>query len=102
MAATRRRAVGLGRGDRRQLFVPEPALTDPRLLAPALAQVVELGPPNVSSRDDLELADRGRMQRERPLDPDPERDLPHGKGLLEPAALAADHHTLEHLDALAT
>ena len=41
------------------------------------------------------------MDRERPLDPHSEGDLPHREGLAKPSALPPDHDTLEHLDALA-
>ena len=41
------------------------------------------------------------MQGEGPLDPDAETQLPDSEGLTHPAALATDHHALEHLHALA-
>src|SRR5437879_13594569 len=40
------------------------------------------------------------MHRIGSLDPHPEGHLPYREGLAQPAALSADHHSLEHLDAL--
>jgi len=41
----------------------------------------------------------GRMQRERALDTDAERVLPHREGLADAGALALDHDPLEDLEA---
>src|SRR6185503_4323888 len=67
--------------------------------APAdpLAQVVELGAPDVAAGGHLDLLDLGRMQRERALHADPERLLAHREGLAHAGALALDHDPLEDL-----
>src|SRR4029450_6117333 len=80
---------------------PAPALADPRLLAAALAKVVELGPAYVATRDDLEPADRRRVERERPLHAHAERDLPDGDLLRQAAPRPPDHDPREARDALA-
>src|SRR5512147_374077 len=78
-----------------------PQLADPRLLADAAAEVVELRPVDVADHRDLELLDLGRVEGERPLDADAERVLAHREGLPDPGALALDADPLEDLDALA-
>src|SRR6266545_3228582 len=97
------RAVGLGLGLGPRDRGPDglPALPDTGTLPPQLAQVVELGPADPTPGHHLELADGRRVDRERPLDPHAERHLAHGEGLPEASALAADDHSLEHLDPLA-
>src|SRR6266508_5051599 len=75
-------------------------LADPGRLPSPLAEVVQLGPPNSAPGDDLDPRDGRRVDGERSLDTDPERDLPNGEGLAHPAPLAADHDALEHLDPL--
>ena len=87
---------------RRELRVVDPALLDAGLLPTQLAEVVELGPADLSSRDHLEPGDRGRVHREGPLHADAERDLADGERLAQAAVLTADHHALEHLNPLAT
>src|SRR4051812_24538457 len=52
----------------------------PRRLALEIAQVVELGAPDLGRAGDLHFCNRRRMQREDALDSLPERDLPHGEG----------------------
>src|SRR6266508_2427172 len=79
-----------------------PALPDAGPLAPQLAQVVELGPADPAPAHHLELADRRRVDGEGPFDPDAEGHLADGERLAKAPALAADDHSLEHLDALAT
>src|SRR5581483_10656983 len=86
-------------GERCELGLVEPPLPDAGPLAAALAQVIELGPPDPAARDDLELGDRGRVDGERALDAHPEGDLPDGEGLVEAAALPANHDALEDLHA---
>src|ERR671911_1765221 len=86
------------RGGVYELALPE--LADARLLPHSLAQVVELGAPNVADRDDLELLDLGRVEGERALDADAERLLPHRERLAEPGALALEADALEDLDPL--
>jgi hypothetical protein len=66
------RTLRLGGGDRGELVLAQTPLPDPRLLPAQLAQVVELGPADTAPRHDVELADRGRVQGERPLDSDTE------------------------------
>src|ERR671918_1123325 len=51
-------ATRLGRRDRCQLLVAEPALADPRLLPPTLTQVIELCATNATAGDHFQLADR--------------------------------------------
>src|SRR5262249_28825848 len=85
---------GSGRGD------GDPLLPEARRLAGALAQVVELGAPDVARLHHLDPLDPRRMEREGPLDADavghaPDREA--GPGTL-PAL--ADHDALEDLHAL--
>src|SRR5690606_36382839 len=70
-------------------------------LAAAAAQVVQLRAAHVTAGDDLDVVDRGRVEREGPLDTDPEGHLADGEGLTHAGALAADHDALEHLDTAA-
>ena len=74
-------------------------LGDARRLAHAIAQVVELRPPDVAVRGDLEPFDLRRVQRERPLDADPEGLLADGERLAHAASLPLDHDPLEDLGA---
>ena len=76
---------------------PPAALGNAGALADPAAQVVELRPADVAAGGDLELLDLRRVQRKRPLDPDPERLLADGEGLAHAAALALDHDALEDL-----
>src|SRR5207245_6354370 len=75
-------------------------LTDAGSLAAALAQVVGLRPPNPALGDDLDLRDGRRVQREGPLDADPEGHLAHGERLAQPPALTPYRDALEDLDPL--
>src|SRR3954451_1366741 len=68
-------------------------------LAAQLAEVVQLRPADVTAGDDLDLLDDRGVHREGPLDAHAEAHLAHGEGLADAAALAADDHTLEDLDA---
>jgi hypothetical protein len=74
-------------------------LADARLLPHFGAQVVELGAVDVADRLHLDLVDLRRVERERALDPDPERLLADGERLPDAGALALDDNALEHLDA---
>src|SRR3954451_15207711 len=76
-----------------------PLLLDLGGLAAQLAEVVQLGPADVTAGDDLDLLDDRGVHREGPLDADAEADLAHGEGLARAAALTADHDALEDLDA---
>src|SRR5207249_1027739 len=76
-------------------------LAHARLLADAIAEVVELRAVDVADRLDLDLLDLRRVQRERPLDADAGGDLPHGERLAHARALALDDDPVEHLDAAA-
>ena len=77
------------------------ALAHAGALADAVAQVVELGPPHVAARRQLDALDLRRVHREHALDADPEGLLAHGEGLTRAVALALDHDPLEDLDAAA-
>src|SRR6185312_16207832 len=79
------------------LVDPPAALGDARRLADAPAQVIKLGPSHVAARRDLEFLDLRRVQREGPLDPDPEGLLADREGLARARALAPQHHALEYL-----
>src|SRR5690242_2385703 len=76
-------------------------LLDLGRLAAQVTQVVELRSADVTARDDLDLGDDRRVHREGALDTDAEADLADREGLPDAAALPADHHALEDLDALA-
>src|SRR5439155_4638179 len=75
-------------------------LADARLLADAVAEVVELRAVDVADRLHVDLVDLGRMQGERALDPDAGRLLAHRERLAHARSLALDHDALEHLDPL--
>src|SRR4029078_1288187 len=75
-------------------------LLDLGLLATQLAQVVQLRAAHVTTGDDVDVIDVGRMHREGPLDADAVAFLAHGEGLADATALAAKDDTLEDLDAL--
>src|SRR5262245_49421827 len=75
-------------------------LPDLRGLTDAVAEVVELGPADVAPAHPLDLGGGGRVQRGRALDTDAVADLADLERLAQPRARAADHHALEHLDAL--
>src|SRR5213082_2561470 len=77
------------------------ALLDLRRLAAQIAQVVQLRAADVAALEDLDLRDVRRVDREGALDADAEGDLPDGERLADAAVLAADHHALEDLVALA-
>src|SRR5215212_3397466 len=70
-------------------------------LAAQLAEVVQLRPADVATRDDLDLLDDRGVHREGALHADAEADLAHGEGLADAAALTADDDALEDLDARA-
>src|SRR5271167_183066 len=65
--------------------------------ADPIAQVVQLGASDVAFSDPLNLGDYRRMDRKRPLDPDPETDLADREGLADTGALTPDGGALEHL-----
>src|SRR3954469_2252601 len=72
----------------------------PGSLALQIAEVVELGAPHLRGSRDLDLLNGRRVQREDALHPLAERDFPHGERRAGPAAVQADDHALEDLDAL--
>src|SRR3984957_4001231 len=74
------------------------ALLDPCCLAPQRAQVVQLGPANVSPGHDLDLLDGRGVHRESTLDADAIADLADRERLAGAPALAADHDALDVLD----
>src|SRR5579862_7113444 len=76
-----------------------PALLDAGGLAAQVAEVVELGAADAATGDRLDPVDRGAVHRERALHADAVAHLADGEGLPQAAALAADHDTLENLDA---
>src|SRR5512132_1778205 len=65
-------------------------------LTDAVAQVVELGPADITPADDLDLGDGRGVQRERALDTDAVTDLAHLERLADARAGTADDDTLEH------
>src|SRR5215210_1443630 len=68
-------------------------------LAAQLTEVVELRAAHVTAGDDLDLLDDRSVHREGALDAHAEAHLADGERLADAAALAADDHTLEDLDA---
>jgi hypothetical protein len=66
-------------------------------LAAQLAEVVQLGPADVTAGQHLDLLDDGGVHREGALDADAEADLADGEGLADAATLAPDDDTLEDL-----
>src|SRR5207302_10682194 len=74
------------------------ALLDAGCLAAQVPQVVQLGTAHPAPGDGLDLVDRRAVHREGPLDAHAVADLADGERLPGPAALAPDHHALEHLD----
>ena len=86
-------------GDHQVVLDPPAPLGDPGALADPAAQVVELGPADVAAGDDLEPLDLRRVDREGPLDADPERLLADREGLAGAGAAAGDHDALEDLGA---
>src|SRR5262249_42709752 len=75
-------------------------LFDARRLPGEVAEVVELGPPDLTVGDHLDAVDLRRVQREDPLHADPVGDLAHGEGGSRPSLAEADHVAFEDLDAL--
>ena len=59
-------------------------------LPDAIAQVVELGPTDIATGDDLDLGEDRGVHGEGALDADAEADLAHGEGLAQAIALTAD------------
>src|SRR5262245_55018883 len=78
-----------------------PLLLDLCCLPAQIAQVVELGAADITHGDRLDRLHDRAVHRERALDADAEADLADGERLAQSVALAADHHALEDLDALA-
>src|SRR5712671_3380045 len=74
---------------------------DPRRLAPAAAQVIQLGPPHRAAAHDLDRADPRRIERENALDPLAVGDLAQCEVRVDPGVLAGDAHPLEGLYAFA-
>src|SRR5256714_6750010 len=73
-------------------------LLDLGLLAAQVTQVVELGAAHVAPGHDLDPVQRRAVDREGPLDPDPEADLANREGLPQAGTLAPDDDAVEDLD----
>src|SRR6476620_725990 len=95
----RRRPGPRRRAPRSSLALAELAYAS--LLADLATQVVELRAVHVADRLHLDLVDLRRVQRQRPLHADAERDLPDREGLTRTGSLALQHQALEDLDPLA-
>src|SRR2546428_12077829 len=78
-----------------------PFLSDAGLLPDLLPQIIEVRPADPARPEDLDLLDAGRVDRERPLHPDPVGDAPDRERLAESPAAAPDHHALERLEPVA-
>src|SRR5690606_39725046 len=78
-----------------------PQLLDPRRLAGALSEVVQLRPSDVAPPHHLDLVDDRRVEREHALDSHSEADLAHGERGGGATTVAGDDHALENLDPLA-
>src|SRR5450759_1477855 len=74
-------------------------LLDLGSLAAQVAQVVQLGAPDVTAGHNLDLLDDRAVQREGALDADAEAHLANRVRLADTAAVATDDNALEHLDA---
>src|SRR5690606_30147624 len=92
----RQRAAGAPTSGRRGDFPP---LLDLGRLAPAVAEVVELGAPHVTQRRDLDPLDGRGVHREGALHADAVADLAHGERLPQAGPLPPDDRALEDLDA---
>src|SRR5271156_467276 len=75
------------------------ALSDPGRLAAAIAQVIELGAPDLAAPDHLNRVDHRRIDRKDPLDALAIGDLAHREILVEAVAAARDAHAFVSLDA---
>src|SRR5262245_12897018 len=71
-----------------------------RRLALELAQEVQLRAADPGGAEHFDPVDDGRVQREDALDALAERHLADGERRTRAAAVHANHHALEHLDAL--
>src|SRR6185437_8570629 len=80
---------------------PSDLFLDPRCLAREVPQIVELGAADVAAALDGDVADRGAVGLEHPLDAFAVRHLAHGERGVETTVAACDHHALVGLDALA-
>src|SRR3954466_5022609 len=75
------------------------ALGDAGRLAAAVAQVIELGAPDLAAAHDLDRVDHRRIEREDALDALAVGDLADGEAFLEAGAGAGDAHALIGLHA---
>ena len=75
------------------------ALGDAGRLAAAIAQIIELGAPDLAAPHDLDRIDHRRIDREDALDALAVGDLADGEALVEAAAVAGDADALIGLDA---
>src|SRR5699024_7582626 len=74
------------------------ALLDAGLLAPGVAEVVQLRAADVTADHDLDLLEDRRVKREGALDPDAEGDLPDREGPSDAVPVDTQHDPLEDLD----
>src|SRR4051812_8105331 len=108
MNPMRRMAFSMVRNARTLAIAPRPrgrldgrllALLHARRLALQLAQEIQLGAADLRGAHHFDLVDDRRVQREDALDALPERHLAHGERGPGAAAVHANHHAFEHLDA---
>src|SRR5687767_182271 len=86
---------------RRRLLLNRPLLfLHARGLALQVAKEVQLRASDPGRPHHVDLVDHGRVQREDPFDALSERHFPHRERRARAAPMHADHHALEHLDAL--
>src|SRR4051794_6348082 len=87
-------------GPRAETALSLPLFLDLRSLTDPVAEVVELGPPDVAPGHGLDASDDGRMDRKCPLDTDTETHFSDRETFPGPTPLAADHDALEDLEPL--
>src|SRR6478735_3615929 len=94
------RTRGMSQGWAGTVPVSARLLAHPRGLADLAAEVVQLGAVDVADRDDVDLLDLRRVDRERPFHSDAERLLAHRERLADARTLALDADALEDLHPL--
>ena len=73
-------------------------LFEPGRLPLPFPQEIQLGTPDLTVTDDLDLFDHRGFDRKDPFHSDAKGDLPHRKGRAGARALSSDHVALEDLD----